>query len=149
MYMSSSVNELPIPSEESSRILFLKKTILNFDHLIFDDILGYNDITKLFNISLSSEKPVHILVVGSPASAIISFMLECIKLEHFYFMLCSDSPTVEVCLNAFKQLLYDYSNSCLMLLFSTVLLLLLYSTQAYHLMTFKVSFLIIDNGSTG
>ena len=118
MYMSSSVNELPIPSEESSRILFLKKTILNFDHLIFDDILGYNDITKLFNISLSSEKPVHILVVGSPASAIISFMLECIKLEHSYYSI---------------------------LLF---LLLLLYSTQAYHLITFKVSFLPIDNGST-
>ncbi|MGC2426307.1 MAG: hypothetical protein WA421_04670, partial [Nitrososphaeraceae archaeon] len=117
-YMSSSVNELPIPSEESSRILFLKKTILNFDHLIFDDILGYNDITKLFNISLSSEKPVHILVVGSPASAITSFMLECMKLEHSYYSI---------------------------LLF----LLLLYSTQAYHLMTFKVSFLIIDNGSTG
>ena len=117
MYMSSSVNELPIPSEESSRILFLKKTILNFDHLIFDDILGYNDITKLFNISLSTEKPVHILVVGSPASAITSFMLECMKLEHSYYSL---------------------------LLF----LLLLYSTQAYHLMTFKVSFLTIDNGST-
>lgn len=118
MYMSSSVNELPIPLEESSRILFLKKTILNFDHLIFDDILGYNDITKLFNISLSSEKPVHILVVGSPASAITSFMLECMKLEHSYYSI---------------------------LLF---LLLLLYSTQAYHLITFKVSFLPIDNGST-
>jgi hypothetical protein len=118
MYMSSSVNELPIPSEESSRILFLKKTILNFDHLIFDDILGYNDnITKLFNISLSFEKPVHILVVGSPASAITSFMLECMKLEH----------------------------SCYSIL---LFLLLLYSTQAYHLITFKVSFLPIDNGST-
>jgi hypothetical protein len=116
MYMSSSVNELPIPSEESSRILFLKKTILKFDHLIFDDILGYNDITKLFNISSSSEKPVHILVVGSPASAIISFMLECMKLEHSYY--------------------------------SILLFLLLYSTQAYHLITFKVSFLPIDNGST-
>jgi Holliday junction DNA helicase RuvB len=58
---------------------------------LFDNIVGYNDVKKLFNLSLSSERPVHILLVGPPASAKTLFMLECIKLERSYFMLGSQS----------------------------------------------------------
>ena len=36
---------------------------------LFDNIVGYDDIKTLFNLSFSSEKPVHILLVGPPASA--------------------------------------------------------------------------------
>ena len=46
---------------------------------------------KLFNLSLESEKPVHILLVGPPASAKTLFMLECMKLERSYFTLGSHS----------------------------------------------------------
>lgn len=58
---------------------------------LFNNIVGYNDVKRLFNLSLSSEKPVHILLVGPPASAKTLFMLECMKLERSYFTLGSHS----------------------------------------------------------
>jgi Holliday junction DNA helicase RuvB len=58
---------------------------------LFDNIVGYNDVKKLFSLSLSSERPVHILLVGPPASAKTLFMLECMKLERSYFTLGSQS----------------------------------------------------------
>jgi hypothetical protein len=58
---------------------------------LFDSIVGYDDVKKLFQMSLSSDKPVHILLVGPPASAKTLFMLECIKLERSYFTLGSHS----------------------------------------------------------
>jgi Holliday junction DNA helicase RuvB len=58
---------------------------------LFDSIIGYNDIKRLFNLSFSSEKPVHILLVGPPASAKTLFMLSCMKLERSYFTLGSHS----------------------------------------------------------
>jgi Holliday junction DNA helicase RuvB len=58
---------------------------------MFDSIIGYDDIKRLFRMSLSSDKPVHILLVGPPASAKTLFMLECMKLERSYFTLGSHS----------------------------------------------------------
>jgi MoxR-like ATPase len=58
---------------------------------LFESIVGYDDVKKLFNMSLASERPVHILLVGPPASAKTLFMLECIKLERSYFTLGSHS----------------------------------------------------------
>jgi replication-associated recombination protein RarA len=58
---------------------------------LFDSIVGYNDVKRLFMLSLSSEKPVHILLIGPPASAKTLFMLECMKLERSYFALGSHS----------------------------------------------------------
>ena len=58
---------------------------------LFDSIVGYSDVKKLFQMSLSSDKPVHILLVGPPASAKTLFMLECMKLERSYFTLGSHS----------------------------------------------------------
>jgi len=59
--------------------------------LLFDSIVGYGDVKKLFQMSLSSDRPVHILLVGPPASAKTLFMLECMKLERSYFTLGSHS----------------------------------------------------------
>ena len=42
-------------------------------------------------LSFDSDKPVHILLVGPPASAKTLFMLECIKLERSFFTLGSHS----------------------------------------------------------
>ncbi|HLG37306.1 MAG TPA: ATP-binding protein, partial [Nitrososphaera sp.] len=50
-----------------------------------------SDVKKLFQMSLSSDKPVHILLVGPPASAKTLFMLECMKLERSHFTLGSHS----------------------------------------------------------
>nr|WP_294807930.1 ATP-binding protein [uncultured Nitrososphaera sp.] len=59
--------------------------------VVFDSIVGYDDVKRLFQMSLSSDKPVHILLVGPPASAKTLFMLECMKLERSYFTLGSHS----------------------------------------------------------
>lgn len=58
---------------------------------LFDSIVGYEDVKRLFSMSLASDKPVHILLVGPPASAKTLFMLECINLERSYFTLGSHS----------------------------------------------------------
>ena len=58
---------------------------------LFESIIGYEDIKKLFQMYLASEKPVHILLVGPPASAKTLFMLECLKLDRSYFTLGSHS----------------------------------------------------------
>src|SRR5919201_2399747 len=58
---------------------------------LFGSIVGYEDVKKLFQMSLSSDKPVHILLVGPPASAKTLFMLECMKLERSYFTFGSHS----------------------------------------------------------
>ncbi len=58
---------------------------------MFDSIIGYDDVKRLFRMSLSSDRPVHILLVGPPASAKTLFMLECMKLERSYFTLGSHS----------------------------------------------------------
>src|SRR5919107_3089368 len=58
---------------------------------LFDSIVGYSDVKRLFQLSFSSDKPVHILLVGPPASAKTLFMLECMRLERSYFTLGSHS----------------------------------------------------------
>jgi Holliday junction DNA helicase RuvB len=58
---------------------------------LFDSIVGYSDVKRLFQLSLSSEKPVHLLLVGPPASAKTLFMVECMRLERSYFTLGSHS----------------------------------------------------------
>src|SRR6187200_637106 len=58
---------------------------------LFNVIIGHDDVKKLFKLSLSSDIPVHILLVGPPASAKTLFMLECIKLERAHFIVGSQS----------------------------------------------------------
>jgi DNA polymerase III delta prime subunit len=58
---------------------------------LFENIVGYSDVKRLFHLSLSSERPVHLLLVGPPASAKTLFMLVCIRLVGSYFTLGSHS----------------------------------------------------------
>jgi Holliday junction DNA helicase RuvB len=58
---------------------------------LFESIVGYSDVKRLFQLSFSSEKPVHMLLVGPPASAKTLFMVECMRLERSYFTLGSHS----------------------------------------------------------
>jgi replication-associated recombination protein RarA len=79
---------------EEEKILVIgseEKNTITKSQQLFDSIIGYNDVKRLFNLSFSSEKPVHILLVGPPASAKTLFMLSCMKLERSYFTLGSHS----------------------------------------------------------
>ncbi len=59
--------------------------------LPFSNIIGHTDVKRIFSLAINSSKPVHILLVGPPASAKTLFMLECMKLERSYFTLGSSS----------------------------------------------------------
>jgi holliday junction DNA helicase RuvB len=41
---------------------------------IFEDVVGYDDIKRVFNMALKSDEPVHVLLVGPPASAKTIFL---------------------------------------------------------------------------
>jgi Holliday junction DNA helicase RuvB len=81
-------NELLKVKDEAPRY-FDKKSSENL--ILFESVIGYEDIKKIFKMSLISDKPVHILLVGPPASAKTLFMLEFLKLERSYFTLGSHS----------------------------------------------------------
>ena len=58
---------------------------------LFTNIVGYDDIKKIFNYAFNSSLPVHILLVGPPGSAKTLFLMECMKLSRSYFTLGSHS----------------------------------------------------------
>jgi DNA replicative helicase MCM subunit Mcm2 (Cdc46/Mcm family) len=52
----------------------------------FDYIIGYNDVKKFLKMSINTEKPVHILLIGPPASAKTMFIKSMMmKLNNSYF----------------------------------------------------------------
>jgi Holliday junction DNA helicase RuvB len=75
----------------NSKKVFSNRDPSCINEILFEDIVGYNDIKQIFKMSLESDKPVHILLVGPPASAKTLFMLECMKLERSFFTLGSHS----------------------------------------------------------
>ena len=81
-------NELLKVKDETYKCFDEKSSI---DLNLFESIIGYDDIKKIFKMSLSSDRAVHILLVGPPASAKTLFMLEFLKLERSYFTLGSHS----------------------------------------------------------
>ena len=87
-----SEEKLPVPMREEH---IIKPSIERLTTIkpepLFESIVGYSDVKRLFQLSLSSEKPVHILLVGPPASAKTLFMIECMRLERSYFTLGSHS----------------------------------------------------------
>ena len=58
---------------------------------IFGDIIGYDDIKELFDMSINAQKPVHILLCGPPASAKSVFMTCLTKLERSHYAIGSSS----------------------------------------------------------
>ena len=52
---------------------------------IFEEVIGYFDIKRLFEMAIAAEEPVHILLVGPPASAKTVFMRSLLKLSSSYF----------------------------------------------------------------
>lgn len=58
---------------------------------LFENIVGYDDVKKIFTYALNSSLPVHVLLVGPPGSAKTLFLMECMKLSRSYFTLGSHS----------------------------------------------------------
>ena len=99
--LTANVDEIGRPSDdkdfERKRLVDTKRknteSLLKFSpsSQLFNSIVGYHDVKRLFHLSLTSEKPVHVLLVGPPASAKTLFMQECMKLQRSYFTLGSHS----------------------------------------------------------
>jgi Holliday junction DNA helicase RuvB len=52
---------------------------------LFKEIIGYDDIKRLFRMAINANDPVHILLIGPPASAKTMFMMNLTKLQNSYF----------------------------------------------------------------
>lgn len=81
--------EMDVIAKRNTKVTNSNKSALQYD--LFDNIIGYEDIKKLFFLSFESQRPIHILLVGPPASAKTLFMLGCMKLERSYFTLGTHS----------------------------------------------------------
>ena len=66
---------------------------------IFDSVIGFDDIKEIFQLSINADKPVHILLVGPPASAKSLFMSCLTKLDRSDYAVCSSST---------KSWIFDY-----------------------------------------
>jgi Holliday junction DNA helicase RuvB len=66
--------------------LFLSKIIKTDDKRLFEDIVGYDHIKRLFKMALDSDSAIHILLVGPPASAKTMFLTSLMHLlRNSYF----------------------------------------------------------------
>lgn len=81
--------ESEVSANKNTSLKNSNKSALEYD--LFDSIVGYDDIKKLFQLSFGSQRPIHILLVGPPASAKTLFMLGCMKLDRSYFTLGTHS----------------------------------------------------------
>ena len=61
---------------------------------IFDIIIGHDKIKKLFLMSIKSEKPTHILLIGPPACAKTLFLLEVSRLPGAFYVLGGSTTKV-------------------------------------------------------
>jgi Holliday junction DNA helicase RuvB len=81
--------EMDVTAKRNTKVTTSNKSALQYG--LFDNIIGYDEIKKLFFLSFESQRPIHILLVGPPASAKTLFMLGCMKLERSYFTLGTHS----------------------------------------------------------
>jgi holliday junction DNA helicase RuvB len=57
------------------------------DDYMFEDIVGYDHIKRLFRMALESESTTHILLTGPPASAKTMFLTSLLRsLKNAYFI---------------------------------------------------------------
>src|SRR4030095_6154776 len=82
--------EMDVTAKRNTKVITnSNKSAMQYN--LFDNIIGYEDIKKLFFLSFESQKPIHVLLVGPPASAKTLFMLGCMKLDRSYFTLGTHS----------------------------------------------------------
>ena len=59
--------------------------IFKYNVALFENIIGYDSIKKIFLFAIRSHLPVHILLIGPPGSAKTLFLMECMKIQRSYF----------------------------------------------------------------
>jgi MoxR-like ATPase len=85
-------NDLKIPiSEFDGNKKRYSKPAIDQKQSLFDGIIGYDDVKELFDMAIKADRPVHILLVGPPASAKSLFMSSLTKLERSYYAVGSSS----------------------------------------------------------
>ena len=65
---------------------------LKSNNTLFENIIGYDNVKKIFSFAIASHLPVHILLVGPPGSAKTLFLMECMNIQRSYFTLGSHGP---------------------------------------------------------
>jgi MoxR-like ATPase len=66
--------------------ILLSKIIKTDNNRLFEDIIDYDRIKRLFRMALESDSAIHILLVGPPASAKTTFLTSLIhQLKNSYF----------------------------------------------------------------
>jgi Holliday junction DNA helicase RuvB len=68
-----------------------KPHLIGSKHGLFDDIIGFEDVKALFEIAIKAERPVHLLLCGSPSSGKSLFMSSLTRLERSYYVVGSSS----------------------------------------------------------
>jgi Holliday junction DNA helicase RuvB len=66
---------------------------------IFEDVVGYDDIKRVIRMALKSDEPIHVLLVGPPASAKTIFLDALIRKlgdKQAYFAIGSSSTKAGV-----------------------------------------------------
>ena len=76
------------------------------DDGLFQDIVGYNDIKRLFRMALKSDSATHILLTGPPASAKTMFLTSLLRhLNNAYFVDGGNTTTAGMIDYLFENLL--------------------------------------------
>ena len=65
-------NNIPVSELDGNRRF--SKPAIGQKRSLFDSIVGFDDVKELFDMSIRAAKPVHLLLVGPPASAKSLFM---------------------------------------------------------------------------
>src|SRR5919198_4214469 len=76
--------------------IFSKLTATKKSDKFFQDIIGYDNIKRLFLMALDADEPVHILLSGPPACAKTMFLQSLLKQNNSYFVDGSFTTKVEV-----------------------------------------------------
>jgi len=85
-YQLSELGKRVIETGEQPAIPESERQKLEIPDDLFDVIEGYNDIKQLISVVLRSEKPVHLLFTGVPASAKTMFLMELSRLGAPYII---------------------------------------------------------------
>ncbi|MDD5510050.1 MAG: ATP-binding protein [Dehalococcoidales bacterium] len=85
-YRLSELGRRAVETGEQPETTEMETEKLEIPDDLFDVIEGYNDIKQLIGVVLRSEKPVHLLFTGVPASAKTMFLMELSRLGAPYII---------------------------------------------------------------
>ena len=72
--------------ERAKKFLEVYNTKIDTSKPLFDSIIGYEEQKEILKRILESEKPIHVLLLGSPATAKTLFLLELTKIPNSIYL---------------------------------------------------------------